>query len=344
MVKLLLPLLILGQVPIPEQEPFKPPFDNRPESFRGALGLFRIKASASPTTVPVGQPIRYVLEITADENVKVLAPPTRPPLDQDPEFRRLFTIEAPEHAASHKGNSWEFFYLLKPRKEGSAEIPEFIFGFFNPKFGQDPKGYQEPSTAPIPIVVTPAQKPPPPIKDLPSASSYPGSVSSVADDDAILRRQERWTPPSLGWLVALLLAPPLGSLAWLVVWRRLYPDAARQAKLRRSRAAREALHALARARTAQVGPLAEQIAGIIGLYLDHRFGLHAAVPTPQEVDTFLRGTSIPDALSEQTISLLETCDALRFSNVPPAVSGSLADAAEQLILALEAQSWATPQS
>ena len=40
----------------------------------------------------------------------------------------------------------------------------------------------------------------------------------------------------------------------------------------------------------------------------------------------------------QAVGLLETCDALRFSAVPPAVSGSLSQTAEETILALEAHS------
>src|SRR5258707_979640 len=46
--------------------------------------------------------------------------------------------------------------------------------------------------------------------------------------------------------VLALLAPPLGWAAGYAVWRRLSPGAARAARLRRGRAARRALDALAR--------------------------------------------------------------------------------------------------
>ena len=55
----------------------------------------------------------------------------------------------------------------------------------------------------------------------------------------------------------------------------------------------------------------------------------------------LRGSGLPDELRQQATSLLQTCDALRFSAVPPAVSGSLVDAARELILALEARTWSS---
>lgn len=338
---MLTPLLPLFLVLL--QEPFEPPKTNVPDSFRGAVGLFRIKATAEPATVAAGEPIRYTLTITADDSVKVLVPPSRPELEKDEDFSRLFRVETPDPPGRLQGQTWEFSYLLKPKKEGALDIPEFIFGFFNPTFGQDPKGYQEPSTALIPITVTPA-----PVKEIKvegaaDADAYPASVRTLPDDDAILRRDQPWSLPAAGWLLMLLIAPPVAAVAWLLAWRRLYPDAARLARLRQSRAARQALHALARARANQAGRLAEEVAGIVSVYLDHRLGLHGAAPTPTEVDTFLRGAGVPDGLRERITALLETCDALRFSNIPPAVSGSLADAAREIILSLE-EPWATPQS
>ena len=64
-------------------------------------------------------------------------------------------------------------------------------------------------------------------------------------------------------------------------------------------------------------------------------------PVRAEVDAFLHALQLPDELRQQAAALLETCDALRFSAVPPAVSGSLADTAEKLILDLEAFSWSS---
>src|SRR5207248_1790069 len=64
----------------------------------------------------------------------------------------------------------------------------------------------------------------------------------LAGGDA-LRRDDDHLPGAFV-LGLMLLAPPLGGLAWYVAWRRLYPDAARRARRQRSRAAQEALKAL----------------------------------------------------------------------------------------------------
>src|SRR5262245_20603246 len=110
----LLPLL-LALAQGPDEVQFEPPRTNVPDSFRGAVGRFRVKAAADKVTVPAGQPIRYTLTISADDGVKVLVPPARPELDRDDDFRRLFWVESPDPPSRHQGNTWEFYYLLKPK-------------------------------------------------------------------------------------------------------------------------------------------------------------------------------------------------------------------------------------
>jgi hypothetical protein len=353
-----------------DPEPFEPPAGGRPDSFRGAVGLFRIEASLDTPFAAVGKPLRYTVRITADPAVPVHSPPTRPEVEKDAEFKRHFQIEPadPPQKVDEKKRVWEFYYQLTPKPDRSREdmavlaagavglgpflgapslllgrgkeVPELPFCFFNPRFGNDPLGYQELAAKPIAITVSPAPPSTPPVEGSP-IDAFPESIRWLADTDQLLARHEPWTPPGTTWMILLLVAPPLVSLAWLVVWQRLYPNAARRAKLRRSRAARQALKTLHTARSAQGTKLAERIAGIVALYLGQRFDLPAQAPTPAEVDGFLRGLQLPDELRQQAAALLETCDALRFSAVPPAVSGSLADTAEKLILDLETFSWSS---
>ena len=319
-------------------EPFEPPPSGRPESFRGAVGQFRIQAGARPLKTAVGEPIRYTVRITGDPGVPMLAPPTRPPLEKQTEFTNRFHVEAPEPDSKKDGNVWEFYYLLRPKNVSVTAIPELSFSFFNPRFGNDPRGYQEPSVDPVPIVVTPAEVKPPQVDTPNETRSYPATIQRVAGTEEVLRREHPWTPPAVGVLAVMGLAPPLGALAWLLVWRRLYPDAARRAALRRSRAAKEALKAL---RGVHEPQQAERVAGIFTVYLAHRFGLPSAAPTPMEAEMHLRGAGLTDELLERTSALLQTCDALRFSARPPSVSGSLTDTAHELVIALEEWTWSS---
>ncbi len=337
MTSLLLALLL----PALADEPFEPPSAGRPDNFRGAVGLFRIQAGARNPRVAVNQPIRFTVRITADAGVPMMAAPVRPEIDRDPAFKQSFHIEAPEPDSKKDGNVWEFYYLLKPKSEKVTEIPELSFAFFNPRFGADPRGYQELTADPIPITVTPAAVELPSVEPKGDVKTYPETIRQTADDEEVLRRQHPWVFPGGGWLAASLLLPPLIGLAWLLIWRRFYPDAARLARLRRSRAARDALKALQCVGAAQQ---ADAVAGIIGLYLSRRFDLPATSPTPGEVEAHLRDSGLADELRQQATALLQTCDALRFSPMPAADSGSLVQAARELILALETWTWSSRPS
>ncbi len=337
-------LLLLLLLSAAADEPIDPPGAGRPESFRGAVGVFRIQASADPPQVPVGQPIRYVLRITADDNVPVQAPPGRPDVEKDPEFTKHFRIETPDPPGKHEGKSWEFHYLLRPTSTKVTAIPELEFSFYDPRPIDPEKRYQKRWTDPIPITVTPAPNKKPVVEGDHGLDRYPAGILRLADDADILERHSPFQLPGPAVLMLLALLPPLGALGWLLVWRRLYPDAARRAELRRSRAARDALKSLASARKDPGDRQAETIANILAVYLGHRFDLPATTPTPAETEAYLRGLGLPESLLTQARDLMQTCDALRFSAIPPVVSGSLTDAAEQLILALEGWTWSAPPS
>ena len=80
-------------------------------------------------------------------------------------------------------------------------------------------------------------------------------------------------------------------------------------------------------------------AAAVGGYLRQRLELSASEPTPAEAETHLRRLGISEKLALQTADCLKTCAALRFAReAPPA--GNLAAVAAQLILALEAETWA----
>src|SRR5215469_15106890 len=116
---------------------FEPPAADRPARFTGAVGVFRISASAAPTTVPVGSPVLLTVRITAEG--KVLSPPGRPALDQTEAngknpFTADFYVEAADPPTKHPDPAtWEFFYLLQPKSTSVKEIPDVPFCYFNPQ-------------------------------------------------------------------------------------------------------------------------------------------------------------------------------------------------------------------
>jgi hypothetical protein len=140
----------------------------------------------------------------------------------------------------------------------------------------------------------------------------------------------------------MLLAPPLVCAGLYVVWRRLNPDASRLVQQRRSRAATFALKQLERLPRGAAEARAAHVAAAVTTYLQQRLDLHAAEPTPAEASTLLHATGCPDALTKRAEEFFRTCDAARFFSTP--AGADLPSSARQLILDLEAHTWASAES
>jgi len=300
--------------------------------FSEASGWFEVRASAEPTTLQAETPLTFTLTVKAVRPVR--RPPQRIDLRQLPDFAEQFYIEDPsEEAARPDDRTWEFAYRLKPRRTEVREIPSLPFVYFNPYLLTASKGFQVLYTDPIPLRVLPHETVQVPVQG-------PESAFVLATGPAVLERQAPWTPPARSTIVTLLLVPPLGCILWYLLWRWRYPDAARLASQRRSRAASRALQAMHSARRLDAEARAERIAAIVAGYLQQRLDLTIAEPTPHEIALLFGQHTFSPALTEQAVRFFETCDRARFQPVEGGTGVSLdelQDAAMQFILAVEAE-------
>jgi hypothetical protein len=334
-------LVLCGQAPIVRAgdmpEPIEIPVVGRPADlpFSEAAGNFEVSGHAEPTTVQAEQPVLFTLRVHAEG--RVYLPPQRIDLSKVPAFNDNFFIEDPKqdtHVAATQ--TWLFVYRLKPRRMDVTEIPGVPFVYFDPAIQPASKGFQTPYTEPIPLHVTAAETlaaPPSPVPDL---------FLQTRTGPEVLAHRAPWSPPSWPLLAVLLLMPPVACAAWYVVWRRLYPDAARRVKQRRSRAATVALKQLERLPRGTTEVRAAHIAAAVTTYLQQRLDLPAAEPTPAEAAAHLRTAGYPDTLTQRAEQFFQTCDAARF--YPNASAADLPAFAQQLILDLEAHTWASVQS
>ncbi|MFZ2863604.1 MAG: BatD family protein [Ignavibacteriaceae bacterium] len=107
------------------------PQNNKPDSFRGAVGDYNFSASIDKRKTKTNEPVTLKLEITGSGNIKLLElPPFELPNGvekYDPkineQIRRTGTISGSKTAE----------YLLIPRISGVREIPEIEFSYFNPE-------------------------------------------------------------------------------------------------------------------------------------------------------------------------------------------------------------------
>jgi len=162
----------------------------------------------------------------------------------------------------------------------------------------------------------------------------PATVYEFVEDPRLLRRDDRFSVPWV-WIDLALLLPPVGCVAWYLTWKRLYPDAARLARQRRSRAAELALKQLYRASKRPVQ--AHQVTEIVAQYLRQRLDLNTREPTPPEIAGHLQKLHFTPALVDKAVGFFKEADAARFL---PAADGptALVESGKDMILALEAES------
>jgi hypothetical protein len=309
-----------------------PPVVGQPEHFNGAVGRFRITVAADPKQVQAEDPLTYTVRVVATGPVK--QPPQRPALGEFTGFTDAFYIEdlGPPEGTRPDPQTWEFAYRLKPKSTAVKNVPGFPFVFFTPGFLPPRAGYMTAYAPPVSVTVTARRE------VVPKAITAPEAAFLLAGGDVLRPGSYDRLPGPLVLALAGLL-PPIGCVAWCLVWRRLYPNAARLAHRRRSRAAQEALHHLRRIdrRTGreQQGQLA---AAVVADYLRQRLGLSIIEPTPSEAGAHLCGQGVSEKLAGQAADLLRACAAARFDPGAP-TDGDLAAAANGLILALEAETW-----
>jgi hypothetical protein len=334
---LLLVVLLFAPVGLAAaEEEIEPPIVGQPPHFNGAVGTFRISATVQPAEVQAEGPVTYTVRITATGRAH--RPPQRPRLEDFTSFKEGFYLENVGAADGDRPDphTWEFRYRLRPKSTKVEAIPGFPFVSYKPGMLPPQRGYQTAYVPEVPLKVTPREQvgggttASPPIQ-------APAEVLDLATGAGVLARSDDRLPGPVV-LAALVLLPPLACLVWYVVWCRLYPDAARQARRRRSRAAREALAALGRVAAHDDADRARQAAAVVTRYLQHRLDLAIKEPTPAEAAAHLRKTGLDEALTQQTAEFFRACDTARYAP-QPGPRDDLAGAAAQLILALEADTW-----
>jgi hypothetical protein len=252
---------------------------------------------------------------------------TRPELAKLPEYDSRFQVEdVPGAEASAGAKEVSFAYRLRPRNREVNRLPSLNFFYLNPavKTGNP---FQNARATGIDLVVTAAPRPRPPGVPL----DAPDRLFALETGPRLLDPAP-FTPGTAAWaaLAAGVIVVPVG---WYAAWRAVYPDAARAARRRRTRAARRALVAV-RAAGRSPDPAAACVAAVMG-YLRVRFPFPPGADTPPEVAAGLAAAGVTAGQTDEVVDFLRRCDAARFA--PPAdVARSLPTTAAKLVAQLEA--------
>ncbi len=294
---------------------------NEPPSFTGAVGKYRISASADASAVELGEPLSLTVEIRGEGNFETLPEPAWQPIagwrafDRDTNYRMGV-------ADGNVRGVRTFERALVPDVSGDYELPPIDYSYFDP----DLEEYVTVSTEPLSVHVLAG----------PGGAAEPPAAGAVDDADAIEDiRYNKPPPPSIGvarpplssngaflalWAAPIVVA--LASLAWIAAHRVRAMAAARAAE------PPDAAE-LALARLAELEPGAsasDAAASALRAYLDAALGRPSGGIPPEEIAARLESLGASAATAARVADALAAIDEMRFA--PAGMADSRRDARE----------------
>jgi hypothetical protein len=302
----------------------QPLFGQPKQDYYGAHGpAVRVRWELESKAVHAGADLNVALVVTGAQNPTEIV---KPDLRKLRAFDAFQVTNAPDPPRDAGAKEVRFAYKLAPRSTAVTEIPELKFHYYNARAAE---GRQFPATRAAAVEITVAE-PPKAVRPVVPIEA-PEHLFRVPTGPGVLGPRP-FVPSVWAWLAAALVGP-VAALGWFLAWRQLFPDAARLARLRRSRAARRALDLIRKAHRAPEPPAA--IANAVLGYLRARFPLPESAVTPSEITAALRELGVPAGDAEQVGAVFRACDEARFA--PASNNGaSLTARAETAVAKLEA--------
>jgi len=302
------------------------PLLNRPANFSGAAGVYRIEVHATPTDVRVEDPITLTVKIVSLQPGPWQHRPQRDKLQLFPsEMKRDFFIEPlPEDdrfVAAEK--TWEFYWRLAPKHAGVKQIPSLEFVYYHTMGSPD---FKAATSASISLDVKPR-----PSIGLTAPAGSRAKFQHIVEDDALLTKSPS---PRMRIVTSIggLVLPPFCCVVGYVLWRRLFPDAARRLWLHQGRALRLALNRLHKLGSSATTPEFRQV---VEDYLRLHVELPAGGPTAAELKQELLERGLPAEVASQAEAFFNCCDAAMFAPSKSMATSNLKADAEMLLQHLE---------
>jgi hypothetical protein len=305
-------------LPLPEQ--------GRPADFAGAVGRWRLEASAKPTEVAVGDPITLNVKITGTGNIDTVPALKLGGLDDFKTYDP--TTKTTRNELGTQGER-DFQQVLIAKDATVKQLPEIRLAYFDPVAQQ----YQTASQNPIPLVVKAGAGGGPTIV---GGGTAVRAAEKLGQDIVYLKGDLGPAPATAPfcstpgfWLLNCL---PIASLAGLTVWKRradrLRGDVA---YARRSRAAGNARKRLAGARDF------DQIQRALQEYLGDRLNIPDSGITASVIDEQLVPRGLDGGVVARLKACFEACDTARFAGLDnnEAAMRATADNVKELIDELE---------
>lgn len=308
------------------------PEDGRPADFAGAIGHFRLAATAAPTSVAVGDPVTVTITVEGSGNFDRVTAPVVPADAGWKSYPASATFDASDATGMH--GTKRFAMAIVPERGDLTATPALSLAVFDPETGR----YETLDAPPIPIVVRGGSPSSPPSTVPVPATAEPRTADDLAPNAIALGRLRRTLRPLTldpRWWIALAVAPVALALAALALRRRrrLEGDVEHLRDRAAARAVREQLGAVDAA-LARDDATALLIAArrAVQARLARRWALNADAITLAEVDARL---GPDDEVGAAIRRILGAADEATYSG-RSVDHASLAAWREQLVRTLEA--------
>jgi len=310
----------LSVLPLPEA--------GRPPGFAGAVGSYQFDLTAKPTTLDAGDPITLRMEMAGTGNLAGLSPP---PVATGDAFRRY----DPQPVKGEDNDQRRVFeQVIIPNSADVREIPAVSFSFFDPAAG----AYQTITRGPIPLEVHAAAPGRAAVLDAgePIAPT-PAAAAPLGRDIVYIKDVAGSFAPRAGadvrgWLLAVLLTPPLlfGAAGF---WAQRRERLAADPRLGRFRGAGAAAQrALAAARG---GGGIDAVATAMTAYLAAKLDLPPGAVERDRVLARLAAGGVADGARGDVERFFALAEQTRYAAGRGGDEGAAIDLAERIVAALE---------
>jgi hypothetical protein len=298
--------ITINVLPLPE--------GGKPADFSGAVGSFSISATVDKNSVKTNDAIKYKVKLAGSGNIKILPQP-KIDFPSDFEVYEPTVTENIQRENNQISGDKTFEYVLIPRFPGNQTIKPVVFSYFE----LANKSYQSVTTDALEIAVSKGSES---FISVPLATSKE-DVKFIGQDIRFiqLRMPEFQRMGTVFYKTPLfysMLTLPLLALAGAFGYRRhLNKLSANEAYARSRKANKMALKRLGDASTqmrkgnpkAFYAEVSKALMGFIG----DKLNVSAAGLITDEVEAVLRRRRVPEAVVQEYLDCLKTCDFRRFA-------------------------------
>ena len=288
---------------------------NKPSSFDGAVGKFKLSATIDKDSVQANDAVTLKVKVSGNGNLKLINPP-------EFDFPADFEVYDPKtnqnlkNTAKGTSGSTTFEYLIIPRHAGNYEIPPVDFSYFDPKA----KIYRTRSTPKFDIKVGKG-----------SGDASATVISSFSKEDVkFIGKDIRFiktnvfTPRIKGEVFFGTMNFYLGYIIPFVLFilafvfnRKRIKENADVARVKNKRANRVAMKRLKAAsaslKAKQKEQFYDEILKALWGYTSDKLNLPLSDLNKENITEILQGKAVEQELTDEFLSILDTCEFARYA-------------------------------